>query len=259
MQRLSKRDLQALYSEQSKIAIEYLRSSVKIAHEISSETFEEELKAQFNCNTGPINRPTIRPKCNLAADKANRTFELAEMKKDLKHWESVPCPLDWTDKQLSQNIRFARICWTGKIKMDAQKSINFMEFLLVAPLFSKTAKYQPGDDKLLKIFRPNALANVSFKLLTSILASRLSKWLEVNKSIAWSQLAILNRNGVIDQSFFINSALQYTKLGTFFDLSDAFNIICNQILTKRIRDSGFPVWIVRIVQNLYNCCVLFHS
>ena len=63
-------------------------------------------------------------------------------------------------------------------------------------LFKKPTEYQPGDEKLLKKFRPIALANVSYKLLTSILASRLSKWLEANKGISWSQRTIFIRNVV---------------------------------------------------------------
>ena len=86
------------------------------------------------------------------------------------------------------------------------------------------------------------------------MASRLSKWLEANKGISWSQRAIFNRNGVRDNSFLINSALQSKKSVMFFDLSDAFNSVSHQILSKGLRDSGCPLWVVRLIQNLYNGC-----
>ena len=74
-------------------------------------------------------------------------------------------------------------------------------------LFKKPEDYHSGDEKILKKFRPIALSNVAYKTTTAIIAKRLSRWLQENHGIGWTQRAIFNRNGVRDNALLVNAAL----------------------------------------------------
>ena len=60
----------------------------------------------------------------------------------------------------------------------------------------------------LKSFCPIALSNVSNKLLTSVLAKRMSLWLEWNKGIAFVQSAVFFPYGVNENTLFVSEALR---------------------------------------------------
>ena len=126
--------------------------------------------------------------------------------------------------------------------------------LLAKIMKIKPEDYHPGDEKILKKFRPIALSNVAYKTTTAIIAKRLSRWLQENHGIGWTQRAIFNRNGVRDNALLVNAALQEKRPVIFLDLSDAFNSVKHSAIFDALDQSGCPPDLANLIKSLYRDC-----
>ena len=122
-------------------------------------------------------------------------------------------------------------------------------------LYKKPDEHTPGKEKVLKNFRPIALSNCSYKVLAAILCKRLTKWLEANKGISYSQRAVFSRRGVQENTLTVAEALRAKKTVIYLDLSDAFNTAEHPLLLEALKQSGCPKWIVDIIASVYKHCV----
>ena len=254
--KMDRNTLQALYSKSSKKGMNAIHGSKQIECQVPAAQLEVQMSAQFQQKTMISGSFEIEwPTCELGKDELAAEFTIDEVTQAMKHADSAPGPDRWTYSQISKVANFPqrflsgihKICATFQI-LRAWKSCDSLL------LFKKPNKYHKGEESVLKNFRPIALSNVSYKTFTSMLSNRLTKWLKANEGIAWSQRAVFNRNGVRDNALIVNSAIQSKKTVIFFDLSDAFNSVCHELLFTGLRSSGCPEWIVRTIEQLYADC-----
>lgn len=118
-------------------------------------------------------------------------------------------------------------------------------------LFKKPREYSPGDEEIFKKFRPIALLDVGYKVLTAVLAARLSKWLKTNNAISVNQRAVFGRRGCLENSVLARIAVDEKKTLVFLDLADAFNSIGHKLIETALVHSGCPQWIVELFRTLY--------
>ena len=134
------------------------------------------------------------------------------------------------------------------ITPDSWRSYNLML------LFKKPEEYVTGQETNLKNFRPIALSNTSYELLTATLCKRLSKWLVRNKGISSSQRAVFTRHGVHENTMLVAEAFKQKICVLLLDLSDAFNSIEHSLIYTALEQSGYPQGISKMIKALYSGC-----
>ena len=87
-----------------------------------------------------------------------------------------------------------------------------------------------------------------------MLSNRITKWLKINDGVHWSQSAIFNRDGVKNNTLLVNAAFQSKRTVIFFDLSDAFNGVCHNLLFHGLKASGSPDFLVNKINSIYKDC-----
>ncbi|OXU19587.1 hypothetical protein TSAR_013439 [Trichomalopsis sarcophagae] len=124
-----------------------------------------------------------------------------------------------------------------------------VEFLKYLPLGWKIARiypiYKAGNEELAENYRGVALLDVRYKLLTNIIANRLSVWCERNKVIRESQAGFRGKRGTRDHLFVINSLIGNKlkiKGGKLYagliDFKTAFDTVDRKILFKKLQKKG---------------------
>ena len=195
-----------------------------------------------------------QPCCEGRLELSQR-FSKDEIVKALEHKNSAAGPDGWTYNDICQLKNFPEdfvrgLHWmaTNGSTPDSWKVFNSMM------LFKKPDDFKPGQEKVLKNFRPIALSNVSYKLLASALCKRLTKWLSMNKGISYSQRAVFGRHGVSENTLIVGEALNARKAVIYLDLSDAFNSVEHSIIFEALRQCRCPEWIIRLIQSMYSGC-----
>ena len=141
------------------------------------------------------------------------------------------------------------ICGTQKVP-SSWKTYNTLL------LFKKPKDYNPGEEEILKKFRPIAPSNVGYKVFASMLGTRLIKWLQLNNGVQWSQRAIFNHNGVRDNTL-VNAAIQTNQKVVFFDLSDAFNSVNHELLIEGLSKIGAQIGLSKLFESyIFNALLL---
>jgi exonuclease III len=108
-------------------------------------------------------------------------------------------------------------------------------------------------------YRPIALENSSFKLLTSILNARLTKWAEKNKIIPEFQNGFRSGRGCVDNIFVINSLIELTInqkqnnaiFAIFIDFKGAYDNINHQKLWPHLHKNLVSSKIILTLKKIY--------
>jgi len=101
------------------------------------------------------------------------------------------------------------------------------------------------------------LANTGLKLLTMMLANRLSCWLDKNKKLSDNQAAYRRRMGCEDHIFTLKSTIDLnTKNGKklfvlFVDLSGAFDTVSHNLLWTKLDRLGLSYKFINFIKQIY--------
>jgi hypothetical protein len=124
--------------------------------------------------------------------------------------------------------------------------------VVISPIFKK------GDRKEASNYRPICLVNTSLKLITMLMANRLSDWCETNNKISNYQAAYRKGFGCETHVFTLNAILQSkvnTKNGRafalFIDLSKAFDSVVHSRLWERLHNVGISSKFISFVKAMY--------
>ena len=253
--------LQKLYNTNSKRAMAKIQMLPTINCEVNPVDLRFGLLQQLETKGIDIPQDQLRTmpqdqRCKEGVDILSAPFNETEINEALKHPDTAPGPDGWKYRELSKIENFSpqflellhRMAAKGETP-DAWRRYNTM-----LP-FKKPSEYVPGKEKVLKNFRPIALSNVPLKLLAAILCKRLTKWLEANKGISYSQRAVFSRRGVQENTLTVAEALRAKKIVIYLDLSDAFNTAEHPLLLEALRQSGCPKWIIDIIESVYRHCI----
>ena len=193
--------------------------------------------------------------CIEGRNELSRRFIAEEFGPSLKHKNSAAGPDGWTYSELGRKEVFAAtfvegVHWmaTNGTTPESWKRYNSLM------LFKKPDEYVPGQNKVLKNFRPIALSKVRYKLLAVTLCKRLSKWLVINKGISYSQRAVFGRHGVSENTLLVGEALKAKKIVLYLDLSDAFKSVQHSIIFEALKQCKCPEWIVNLLKAMYGGC-----
>ena len=128
---------------------------------------------------------------------------------------------------------FNSIRQTGNVPKSWSKYNSLM-------LFKKPAAFEPGQDKIFSNFRPIALLDTVYKILTSIIATRLQHWLKTNDALSPHQRAIFGNDGVAENGFMVRSSLDRGQKVAFLDLTDAFGSVDHRLIRTSLEASQCP-------------------
>ena len=254
--KMSAMDLQKLYSKDMKSALQKIQFIPEINCEVDPIDLRFGLLQQLSAAECQPNTPTsFWQPCNKGRDQLARRFTEFEVEQALSHKSSAPGPDGWRYDEIKKDKDFAKKFVEGlhamatmSITPDSWKSYNSLL------LFKKPDEYKRGQEKELRCFRPIALSNVSYKVLTSILCKRLSKWLEMNKGVGFTQRAAFGRNGVSENTLLVGDALRKKKTVVYLDLSDAFNSVEHCLIFEALKQCNCPQWIIELIKSLYRGC-----
>ena len=206
--RITAADLQKLYTTNSKQAMAKIQMLPTINCEVDPVDLRFGLLQQLETKSIDMPQEQLWTRCKEGVDILSAPFNETEINEALKHPDTAPGPDGWKYRELSKIDNFVprflqllhRMAAIGETP-DVWRRYNTML------LFKKPSEYLPGQEKVLKNFRPIALSNVSYKLLAAILSKRLTKWLEANKGISHSQRAVFSRRGVQENTLTVAEAL----------------------------------------------------
>ena len=253
---LSGPELQKLYSSNTKKALNIIQNYSDISCEMDPQSTYTQLTVQFakTVDSGR-NVEGLWTPCPNGKESLCTPFSIDEINEALNHENSAPGPDGWTYRDLGKlknfTADFLEVLHTMAATGKTPKSWKHYKSLL---LFKRPGDYRPGMEKALKNFRPIALSNVSYKLLTSMLAKRMTRWLEQNNGISFGQRAVFSRRGVKENTLIVSEALRSRKPVLYLDITDAFNSVSHDLIFTAISNCDCPEWIVNLIKSLYESC-----
>jgi hypothetical protein len=119
--------------------------------------------------------------------------------------------------------------------------------------------HKKGDVGNPENYRPVALENSSFKLLTNILNARLAKWAEARNVIPEYQNGFRSERGCIDNIFIINSLVELTTnqkqnnslFAIFIDFKGLFDNVNHQKLWQHLHHNFVSSKIILMLKKIY--------
>ena len=174
--KLSAMDLQKLYNKDMKKAINKIQFTPNISCEVDGVDLRYGLLTQLSTTNRVHDVEGLWSPCIEGRNELSRRFTAEEFGPSFKHKNSAAGPDGWTYSELGRKKDFAAkfvegVHWmaTNGTTPESWKRYNSLM------LFKKPDEYVPGQEKVLKNFRPLALSNVTYKLLAATLSKRLSK------------------------------------------------------------------------------------
>ena len=176
--------IQKLYSTSAKRAVQLILGKTQINCEVPSDNLFMQMSTQLTQDGSPYQSFALWNPCPVGLDPLNDPFTSEEVKQALSHADSAPGPGGWTYSDINKVPHiYENFAWGLNEMRHSGATPQGWKAYKSLLLFKKPEEYQAGEERLLNKFRPIALSNVSYKLTTSILAKRLSKWLESNAGI----------------------------------------------------------------------------
>ena len=247
-------ELQKLYSRNMKRALDVIQEKLEVNCDIPEHTLFEELSKQF-APTPPISLGHLWQPCPEGIDTLTLPFTVNEIQIAMQHESSAPGPDGWTYRDLTQQQGFAENFLQGVHSMAATGTtpVSWKQYNSLL-LCKKPDEYDPTIPQTLKMFRPIALSNVTYKVLMSVITKRLSSWLQRNKGISFNQRAVFSRRGVKENTRIVSEALRLKKTVVYLDLTDAFNSVNHSAILTALEQCLCPQWIIQIIQSVYEGC-----
>ena len=235
--------------------MEYIEGQQTIFCKVNPDELETQMSFQVGSKPVPNSQPDIWKRCWKDKDALSRPFSEKEVNDALDHASSAPGPDGWTYRDLAQLRGFVPAFTSGLHQLAASGTTpdswrNYKSLLL----FKKPKEFQEGMDMVLKNFRPIALSNVTYKLLTSMLSKRMSSWLEKNEGVSHGQRAAFSRRGIAENTLIVAESLRAKKGVLYLDLSDAFNGVEHSVIFEALRQSQYPDCIVGVIMLVYTNC-----
>ena len=254
--KMSPADLQKLYSKDMKRALQKIQFLPEIEFKVDPVDLRYGLLQQLSAaEQQPVVEANVCSPSPVGLDQLSIQFSPCEVEKALDHKNSAPGPDGWTYEAVRKEKDFAKRFTAGlhamarsEVTPDGWKTYNSML------LFKKPEEFQPGDECELRCFRPIALSNVSYKLLTSMLCKRFSKWLEANKGVGFTQRAVFGRHGVSENTLAVGDALRKKKRVLYLDLSDAFSSVEHCLIFEALKQCRCPQWLIELIKSIYRGC-----
>ena len=253
--KMSAKDLQQLYSKDMKKAMKKIQFTPEIHCEVDSVDLRFGLLTQLSSSEKELDVKDLWQPCYEGRSELSRRFSQDEFDAALQHKSSAAGPDGWTYNDVRKVRNFSAdfvkgVHWmaTNGATPECWKDFNSMM------LFKKPDDFQPGQERVLKNFRPIALSNVTYKTLASAMCKRLTKWLAENKGISYSQRAVFGRHGVSENTLIVGEALRAQKSVIYLDLSDAFNSVEHNVIFEALRQCRCPEWITRLIKSMYSGC-----
>lgn len=252
-QPMGKVALQRLYCRSPKAALRVVLQEPVIQCGLDAEACHAGLAEQLQKREVGQLPPDWWSTCYDGFEDIDAMFSSTEVQVAVKHANTAPGPsgLRYSDVR--------RCDGSGELLSNLY---NYVRTTLDIPrrwqnyntrlLFKKPHQHQPGDEKVFKNFRPIALLDVEYKVLTSILARRLSTYLETNAALNVHQRAVFGRRGCAENALLARLALQEGKKIVFLDLADAFNSVSHDLILQALQHSCVPQWFTDLVQAIYS-------
>ena len=245
--------LQRLYSRSPKSAMRSILQEPVIQCGLSPEDCCTGLANQLRQrDIEPVPKEWWSP-ATRQVDLFNADFKPEEVVSVLKHSNTAPGRSGWrySDIRARDNTGDRLAGFLNYVRLTTDIPSRWQHYS-TRLLFKKPNKYQLGEEKVFTNFRPIALLDVEYKVLTSILARRLSDLLKYNNCLNAHQRAVFGRRGCNENALLARHALQDGKQIIFLDLSDAFNSISHELIRGALEATQIPQWFVDLVLACYS-------
>lgn len=142
-----------------------------------------------------------------------------------------------------------------KLIQDLWKEGKLIESWRIATIFTI---FKKGDENLTTNYRGISLLDVGYKIIASIMARRLSHWLEAEGKLTEAQCGFRSKRGPMEQVFVLNTAIgnrlrqKRGKLYTaFIDFKKAFDLVDREILWEKMDRMGITGKFLKVLEEVY--------
>jgi hypothetical protein len=232
--------------------IKEIKQPREIKDVISISTWQNYLNSTQNPQMSQIHSPHRTVIVDEYLDKPIEDGEIYLVLQKLKNNKSPGC--DGITNEFLKNLPYEGIL---AIKKELNLILETGEWhdgwnnSDVKMLYKKGTPEDPGN------YRPIALENSTFKLLTNIISNRLSNWAEMKKVIPDYQNGFRPKRGCIDNIFIINTLIETAfknnkaLFAVFIDLKGAFDNVKHGRLWKHLEANRVSTKMTSFLRKIY--------
>jgi exonuclease III len=136
--------------------------------------------------------------------------------------------------------------------IDSREIPNSWKMARISLIFKDGSQYQPGN------YRPISLLSVQYKLLTKILASRLSQYMEANQFLSAEQLGYRDGKDTIEGVIRLITKIKAAKAHkkaihvAYIDLVKAYDSVEHWAIEQALEHYGLDPMFVELIKNVYS-------
>ena len=210
----------------------------------------ESLKEKFYSGDTPNVDPSIYDRYNLAVSPPT----VSKVSTKLKNCENtVPSPDRLTYYHLKKVDEDAKVlALIFNICLKAQK-------IPKAWKISKTVLIpKPGDPSVPENWHPVSLSSTIYKLFSSLIAKRISEWIEANGVLSRCQKGFRPFDGTIENNYLLKERIQSCRRSQndlcllLFDVKNAFGSIFHEALLAACKAAGVGDTFLKLISDLYS-------
>jgi hypothetical protein len=219
-------------------------------------TWQNHLKNLQNITTLHT-EPSAVPELMIRDEILDSPIELPEIYAALRKMKPKKCPgQDGITNEFLTNLPTAAILKIQEVFNDVLTNRTWSDDWTYSDIKMLFKKGNPEDPQN---YRPIALENCSFKLLTSILSQRLNKWANIHDAIPEYQNGFRPGRGCIDNIFVLNSIIEITinqsennaLFAAFIDFKGAFDSVKHNILWNHLNSIKISTNFILILKEIY--------